>query len=294
MEPIATRLSLPSIPLTTRVLRSGEGPPVLLLHGSPDSATEWVPLMRALGDSCACVAPDLPGLGACDEPPASFDFSRQAMEGFVDGVLDAAGITEPVVVVVHDIGGVVGVPWAAHRPDRVRGVVITNTVAFERFPWFAVARLWSQRSALGKARAELGMRALSLLGGRVFGRWYQRVSPELSADDVARVVREFALDGKSKRSTLRLFRQMVPWSYFDGVDAMVRELIERKPVRVVWGEGDPYISASYARRFAGAPLQLLPRAGHWVPISAADTVAQAVREVLAAGRAPAAVRATSA
>ena len=47
------RLELRSIPLTTRVLRSGEGPPVLLLHGSPDSASEWRPVMEALGSSAA-------------------------------------------------------------------------------------------------------------------------------------------------------------------------------------------------------------------------------------------------
>jgi haloalkane dehalogenase len=83
------------------------------------------------------------------------------------------------VIVVHDIGGVVGIPWAARHRERLRGVVITNTVIFERFPWFPVARTWASRGRLGRARAALGMWLLGRAGGRLFRRIFGRISPEL-------------------------------------------------------------------------------------------------------------------
>jgi pimeloyl-ACP methyl ester carboxylesterase len=73
---------------------------------------------------------------------------------------------------------------------------------------------------------------------------------------------------------------MIPHAYFDGVDAMVRELIQRVPVRVVWGLGDPYIPERFARTFPGVEPEILPRAGHWIPLSAPGRVAAAVQSVL--------------
>jgi pimeloyl-ACP methyl ester carboxylesterase len=117
---------------------------------------------------------------------------------------------------------------------------------------------------------------VALGGGRLFRRAFGRISPELGEDDLLRFAREFALDAKSKRCTLRLFRRMVPHDYFAGYDAMVRELIARVPVRVVWGRGDPYIPERYADAFPGATREVLDHAGHWVPISAAPRVAAAI------------------
>ena len=266
---------------STRVLRSGAGPPVLLLHGSPDSATEWRPVLEALGDGVACFAPDLPGLGASEEPPASFDYSRAANEQFVDSLLSALGITEPVVLAVHDIGGVIGVPWAASHRERVRGLVITNTVVFEKFRWFFPATSWASTSPLGRFAASALMWQIGWFGGRIFRAQFARISPELQPADLDRMTREFACDPKSKRSTVRLFRQMVPHAYFDGFDAMVRELIAQVPVRVLWGRGDPYIPARYADAFPGARREIFENGGHWIPISQPRAVAEAIRSVLA-------------
>jgi len=275
------RVHLEALSGSTRVLTSGAGVPVLLLHGSPDNADEWRPVIEALGSGYSCYAPDLPGLGAGDEPAATFDYSRAACVGVLDELVDRLGITEPPILIVHDIGGVLGVPWAASRPNRIRGLVITNTVVFEQFGWFPLARVWSSRGALGRALAAGVMRQIGWFGGRIFRWQFGRISPELGEADLDRIVRSFALDPGSKRSTLRLFRQMVPTTYFDGFAAMVRSLIADVPVRVVWGRGDPYIPERYITTFAPAPTEVLDRAGHWVPLSAPDAVARAISDLAA-------------
>jgi haloalkane dehalogenase len=274
------RVRLEPAGFSTRVLRSGAGAPVLLLHGSPDSAGEWRPAMEALGDGVACYAPDLPGLGACEEPPPSFDFSRAANDAFLEDLLAALGIAEPVVLAVHDIGGVYGIPWAARHRERIRGLLITNTVVFEKFGWFFPATWWASTSALGRLAASGLMAQIGWFGGAIFRAQFARISPELSAEHLDRMTREFACDPKSKRSTLRLFRQMVPHAYFDGFEAMVRELLAQVPVRVIWGRGDPYIPARYADSFPGAPREISARGGHWIPISEARAVAAAIRALL--------------
>jgi len=279
----ADRVQVPSIPLTTRVLRIGRGAPVLLLHGSPDSASEWTKVMDALGDGFSCLAPDLPGLGESEEPPPSFDYSRAALSRFLDGLVAALAIQERLVVVVHDIGGVMGIPWAAERLERIRGVVITNSVVFENFPWFGIARVWAREDALGRAQAALRMGLIGLSDGLLFRRVFGRISPELQPQDLERMTREFALNPVAKRSTLRLFRRMVPHAFFEGVDAMVARMIARVPTRVVWGRGDPYIPERYADAFPDAPPKLLERAGHWVPISSPEEVAAAIRSVAGDG-----------
>lgn len=280
------RVALPTLGFSTRVLRAGTGAPILLLHGNPDNAGEWRPLIKVLDGTGACMAPDLPGFGQCDEPPLSFDYSLAAHEAFLDELLGALGVSQPVILVVHDIGGIFGVAWAAKHLDRICGVVITNTVVFENFPWFSQARTWARTDWLGRTQAEARMWLIGLAGGALFRKVFGGLSPELPPTELARITQEFALDGKAKRSTLRLFRQMIPNEYFTGMDAAVRTLIARVPVRVVWGLGDPYIPDRFAASFPGVKIERVAGGGHWVPISSAAKVAAAVFAIQSGSQSP--------
>ena len=268
--------------IRTRVLDAGKGPVVLLLHGNPDNADEWRGLISRLAASHRCLAPDFPGYGESPEPPDSFDYGLEAQKRFVDAVLDEAGVTGPVTLVVHDTGGMVGTAWAAANLDRVAGFVFTNTAVFEDFPWFPIALTWSKTSALGRLRAALGMWAIGLGGGALFRKLFGGQSPQLSAGELDRFVRTFALNEDAKRTALRQFRKCVPTNFFAGFEAMRRRLVESVPCRVLWGDDDPYLSRELAGRFFSAPVKILPGVGHWVPIVAPDALAAEVRALGAA------------
>lgn len=272
-------LDLPS-GVRVRTYDLGRGPAVILLHGNPDQADEWRPLMDLLREECRCIAPDLPGYGPRGQTfplPASFDYSVDAQVRFVDDVLAALGVSEPVTLVVHDIGGIMGVPWAARNLSRVKGVVYTNTVAFPRFGWFPLARLFGAQSAAGRFLAARNMDLLGTLDGAIFRRQFAQQNPQLPAEHVERMTQDFALNAEAKNTALRQFRQITRTDFFDGYDRMTEAIAQSVPTEAVWGDGDPYLSRSLAPLLNARKLELLPQAGHWVPITAAPQVAAAIR-----------------
>ncbi len=269
-------VALPTLGLSTRVLSAGAGPTIVMLHGNPDNADEWAPLMARLSKRHLCIAPDFPGYGQSSEPPTSFTYSLDDQKRFVDAVLQAMGVVEPIILVVHDTGGMVGTAWAAANLDRLRGMTITNTVAFDGFPWFAVARQWGDPSVAARIRSQLGMAALGLGKGALFRRLFARQCPQLGPDDLDRFVTSFALNRDAKRTTLRQFRQIMRPGFFAGFAAMREAILSKVPCRVLWGDEDQFIPVRFAGSFGCRQVTILPHAGHWVALTAPDALAAEV------------------
>jgi len=107
-------------------LISGEGPPLVLLHGWPQTSRAWhrvVPALAAAGYTV--IAPDLPGLGESDALPGGYakDAVVEALRTVVRRVVGAA----PLRVVGHDIGGMVAFSWARRHPDEVVRLAVVDT-----------------------------------------------------------------------------------------------------------------------------------------------------------------------
>jgi pimeloyl-ACP methyl ester carboxylesterase len=101
----------------------GEGPPVLLLHGFPDSHSVWRHQMRALADAgYRAIAPDLRGYGRSQAPADVASYSIEHLRDDVTGLLDALGIGQ-VILVGHDWGAAVAWQVAMHAPGRVERLV---------------------------------------------------------------------------------------------------------------------------------------------------------------------------
>jgi len=269
--------------LTVRVLDQGTGPVVLLLHGNPDNADEWLPLTGFLRDNFRCIAPDLPGYGrrnATHELPDGFDYSLRAQTDFVSELLTALGIDGKITLVVHDIGGIMGVPWAAQNTSRLRAVLYTNTVAFPHFRWFGLARLFGSRSAWGRFWASRNMGLIGWSHGRLFRSQFSKQNPQLDSRQIERFVEDFALNDVAKRTTLRQFRQLTREGFFDGYDEMLKTISRAVPTLAMWGEGDPYLKdPRFAEQMFARETLHLPNVGHWVPIVAAAQLAEKIRRL---------------
>jgi pimeloyl-ACP methyl ester carboxylesterase len=108
------------------VLDEGDGAPVLLLHGFPDSSRVWRHQVQALvGAGFRVLAPDLRGFGESDRPDGVEQYTIGRSVADVLAVLDALGI-ERTHVVGHDWGA--GLAWvlAAFVPDRVERLVVLS------------------------------------------------------------------------------------------------------------------------------------------------------------------------
>ena len=98
----------------------------LLLHGFPEGAFVWEPLMRALGPAVRCIAPNLRGYERSSAPTDVQAYRARHLVADIEALVQAAGA--PVdVLVAHDWGG--GVAWnlAAARPELLRQLVIVNS-----------------------------------------------------------------------------------------------------------------------------------------------------------------------
>jgi pimeloyl-ACP methyl ester carboxylesterase len=108
------------------VLDEGAGPPVLLLHGFPDSSYVWRHQIAALVDAgFRAIAPDLRGFGESDRPQAVSDYGVRHSVADMVAVLDALEV-ERAHVVAHDWGAAVGWGLAGFASERVDRFVVLS------------------------------------------------------------------------------------------------------------------------------------------------------------------------
>jgi pimeloyl-ACP methyl ester carboxylesterase len=262
------RVTLDEIGVTTRVIIRGEGPPILFLHGNPDDAQQWTRLAARLEGRFRCIAPDLPGYGESTAPPASYDFSVQAQVAFVSALVKRLRL-DRFALAVHDVGGVMGIPWAAANPARLHRFFVFNTVAFADFDWFPIARAWGKPGWQARLRMALMTRWLFKL---VFRRDHPRLPPE----ELERFADAFPRNRVAKESSLRQFPQMTRRDFFDGYAALIERATAAVPTTVLWGLGDPYVPDRYAGSFASAEIVRFPGAGHWPMLVEPDRVADEI------------------
>ena len=93
---------------------SGDGPPLVLLHGLTNSRRAWDPICPLLEDRFTCVRPDLRGHG---ETALADDYAMPSLVGDVHALVERLGLGPPALV-GHSLGGTVAAVYAAAFPAR--------------------------------------------------------------------------------------------------------------------------------------------------------------------------------
>ncbi|MCI0548893.1 MAG: alpha/beta hydrolase [Candidatus Rokubacteria bacterium] len=118
------------------LVRGGTGPPLLLLHGYPQTKAMWHRVAPGLAAHFTVVAPDLRGYGASSHPPDADDhraYSKRAMGADQVEVMARLGFPS-FLVAGHDRGGRVAYRLALDHPDRVRKLAVLDIVpTYEQF-----------------------------------------------------------------------------------------------------------------------------------------------------------------
>ncbi len=104
---------------------TGQGRPIVFLHGNPTSSYLWRDVIPQLAGRGRCLAPDLIGFGRSGKPDIGYRFDDHAR--YLEAWFDALEL-EDVLLVTHDWGGGLGFDWAARHPDRVRGMAFMETI----------------------------------------------------------------------------------------------------------------------------------------------------------------------
>jgi haloacetate dehalogenase len=111
-------------------VRGGSGPPVLLLHGYPQTHAMWHLVAPRLAEDFTVVAADLRGYGDSSKPFGSEDhatYSKRAMAADGVQVMQSLGF-ESFAAVGHDRGGRVGHRMALDHPDRLTRLAVLDIV----------------------------------------------------------------------------------------------------------------------------------------------------------------------
>lgn len=138
---------------------SSDAPAVLLLHGFPSSSRMYDKLIPALAKRYRVIAPDYPGFGHSDAPPAeTFSYTFDRLAAVINALTQQLGIHH-YTLFVQDYGGPVGFRLALMHPDRIDAIVVQNAVAHEAGLgplWETRRQYWANREAYAdKLRANL-------------------------------------------------------------------------------------------------------------------------------------------
>lgn len=116
--------------VTLRVRHGGSGPPLLLLHGCPQTHLMWGKIAGRLAEQFTVVAPDLPGYGESSKPANSDDhapYTKRAMAQVMLDLMAHLGFSE-FMVAGHDRGARVSYRLALDHPQAVRRLAILDVI----------------------------------------------------------------------------------------------------------------------------------------------------------------------
>ncbi|MFU8834584.1 alpha/beta fold hydrolase [Roseovarius autotrophicus] len=105
----------------------GDGPPLLLLHGFPQSRAMWAHIAPALAQTHTVICPDLPGYGASAKPRDLAAYSFRAMARAMTTLMDQLGHTT-FALVGHDRGARVAHRLTLDAPDRVQHLALMDII----------------------------------------------------------------------------------------------------------------------------------------------------------------------
>jgi pimeloyl-ACP methyl ester carboxylesterase len=245
----------------------GQGDPVVLLHGWPETWYAWRHVMPDLAKNYTVIAPDLRGLGDSSKPTTGYDGKTTAED--IYQLVSQLGF-DKIFLVAHDVAVQTGYSYAAAHPNNVSKLVLME-FAFPGFlpPGFEGIVWW-----FGFHQTPDIPEALTAGKEREYLSWFYRglaYNPKaITEADIDEFVRKYSAPG-GMRAGFEYYRAFP-------IDAeQNKELSETKlqmPVLVLGGDIYPAVGGDLPGNFALSSTQALaanvtgvtvPLSGHWIP-----------------------------
>jgi len=234
----------------------GDGPPVLLIHGSGPGVTayaNWRLTMPALARQFRVIAPDMAGFGET-ERPAGYRYSMDNWVDHVLGLLDALGV-ERAHVIGNSFGGALALALAIRAPARVGRLVLMGAAGTRFTLTEGLDAVWGYTPSIANMRALLDVFA--------FDR-------TLVNDDLAKLRYEASV----RPGYQEAFANMFPAPRQRWVDALASDEAQLRALPhdtlIVHGREDRVIPLGSSQRLLellpNAQLHVFGRCGHWTQI----------------------------
>ena len=279
---VADRRSSSTLNLFYREAGPTDGPTVLLLHGFPSSSHQYRGLIDRLSDKYHVIAPDLPGFGFSDAPPAkTFGYTFDHLAEVVESFTDTLNLTR-YGLYVFDYGAPVGFRLAASRPERVAALISQNGNAYEEGlsdGWSPIKAYWEKPTEENRNN----LRAFLLADTTQFQ--YRQ-----GETDTTRIAPEsYTLD---QHFLDRPWNDEIQLDLFGDYKSNVASYPKfheyfrtHKPVTLaVWGKNDPFFlpagAEAFRRDIPEAEICFVD-AGHFALETHLDEIAQIIRSFLA-------------
>jgi pimeloyl-ACP methyl ester carboxylesterase len=263
LVPRARRVRLADPPLAVRVLELGEGPPLILVHGSGMSASTWAPLMAHLPGR-RLIALDLPGFGLSDP----YDYGGRSLGAHavaqLTSLLDALDLSHAPIV-----GTSLGAMWAlclaVAAPRRVTAVAALGVPALalpgvHADPFFTALSIPVLRHAVARLRPPTVAITRRSMAGGVVGPRGAELAPDGFFETVHEGMRRPGFRTVMTSHLWLAFRLGRARSVNFLTDAELRAIAA--PVLFIWGADDPYGKPEMGRRAAAlisdAQLEVIP------------------------------------
>jgi pimeloyl-ACP methyl ester carboxylesterase len=289
-----TRVSL-STGVALDVWTAGDpaNPPIIFLHGFPESHRTWTHQMAALSDQYWCIAPDQRGYARSDKPADVADYKVPVLVADVFALADALGIGR-FTLVGHDWGGAIA--WAAalkdqHRVERLIQCNAAHPYVFQKTLIFDTAqREASQYITTFRERdlvSEVAAKGVDWFFDDRFGDGKHGLG--VAPVDRAAYLDEWSQPGAIagmlnwyRASPMRVPDPQAPAVSTPFLDAPFPKLT--MPVLVIWGMSDPALLPCQLDglddHIDNLTVMRVPDAGHFVPWEAPDAVNAAMRDWL--------------
>jgi pimeloyl-ACP methyl ester carboxylesterase len=258
---------------------SGEGPPIMLIHGVAGSSQQWEPVMRLLARDFTVLAPDLLGHGRSAKPRG--DYSLGAYAAGLRDLTVALDIDCPTVV-GHSLGGGIALQFAYQFPERTSRLALVSSGGLGREVHFLLraATLPGSELVLPLISNDR-VRDVGTAVSGFLGRLGLRAGP-----DIAEFARGYGTlaDGDARRAFLHTLRAVIDpgGQRVNATDRLY--LAEDMPSLIVWGRRDPIIPVSHAgtahRGMPGSRLEVFDDAGHFPQLDEPDRFADALSEFI--------------
>ena len=112
-------------------MESGEGHPIVMLHGNPTSSYLWRNIAPALSNIGRVIIPDLVGHGDSDKLPVSLGADRYNFEvtfKYLDKLLKKLEIKKNITLILHDWGSALGFHWAMRNSEKIKAICYMESI----------------------------------------------------------------------------------------------------------------------------------------------------------------------